>query len=282
MGGAGSGIGSWIRPGSHLHWGMDITLDSEFDAFDANDIELIQHVRETGEWLHADALGSGERHIGSWYNPAATQRARREHEKAKERLREARRSAREQEAQEARERQREKDVEAARLLLEAKEQKRQKHFADRWAQLQQSQLTVARWAELQQEQNTMVRWRADLERRCWEIAVESADHWGASDDETKLMWNMMRYQNLGGGRGQVWSAERFAALVGAPVVHINHCYCMLRDRHADRDPAAAGDRSGSLLRPGGGSAQGDPRRDRDDDDQVGRRAGDQLQLDGTR
>jgi len=200
------------------------TLDPEFDELDVSDVELIQHVRETGEVLHADALGSEGRPIGGWYNPAPFQRSREQQERDDE-LR-ARTALKERIEHQRREREQALASALAREHWQRQRVKRELEHQER-----ARQMTAARYAaeqEAHEKQNAHARVRAMLERECWAIAQEVAEQAGASDTEARLMWNMLRYQNLGAGRGKQWNEGAFAATMLVPDVIVRRCYKMLR------------------------------------------------------
>jgi hypothetical protein len=213
-----------IRSSQQHHFNSVLEED---DCDDVDDVLLIQHIRETGDILHADALGSGEQHIGGWYNPAPMQRMRAQRER--QRVLDRERAIRERRQEEDRRREWVRAEAEARAEYEAEQAKAQEARDAAYRAAGGGYTTAYVYA--QERHNLESGYRSKLERKCWDIAQEAAAHWQASEGDAKLMWNMMRYMNLGAGRGRQWDAQRFAADTFVPIEHVTHCYKLLRERH---------------------------------------------------
>lgn len=204
-----------IRPTQHHHFKSVYRAEllEEYLCDDVEDVLLVERVRETGV-LDTDteggAFGFGSPWNG-WYNPGVSQNYEREATRGKRRAqREAWAKAHEKnvKAKDA------KIMEAAAKVIFAPPAPPPVYYD----------------AAAHERQNVDARRREEIERRCWEIANEAAAYWSATETETKLMWNMMRFMNLGLGAGRLWSADGFAALVHVPVIDVQRCYTMLRER----------------------------------------------------
>lgn len=196
-------------------------LDPAWDD-DGAETALCDYVRNFGV-LGSDGLGDGglpynSPQHGWWYNPAPAQRAR--------------------ERRRARDKEREQAEQLALTVYKVPEdtfvQRQQRVLAARDDQFKAelAQLLERRDIADTDQANRQARAaeRSDLERRLWEIANEATEHWGATEIEHRLMWQMLRYMNLGDGRGQTWSAQKFAEIAWTPRKIIERCYLMLRER----------------------------------------------------
>ena len=77
---------------------------------------------------------------------------------------------------------------------------------------------------------------SSMERRITEIA-DSVD---ANADDRELMRAMLRYMNLGAGRGQQWDADTFARARGnVDKIDVERCYNLLKNRYLVDDHSAA-------------------------------------------